>query len=125
MSVSQVYGVLFKGLFSILFLCCEGESDADSDCDVLLGAFGAYATALRSVIDFSLQLTSSRVAEVPVPRGVIVYGPSGTGKSTLVRVLLKKLQVHSFTLSPTEIWSHLYGEAESKLNAIIDEAIKQ
>ncbi|MFC7222806.1 AAA family ATPase [Halalkalicoccus sp. GCM10025322] len=58
---------------------------------------------------------------VEPPRGVLLYGPSGTGKTLVSRAVIDELDVHVRTLSGPEIFSGSYGE-EDPLGAAFEAA---
>lgn len=59
------------------------------------------------------------------PRGILLYGPSGTGKSLLVRAVAGHFQVPLVPIQGPELFSKYYGETEARLREKFDEAIKK
>lgn len=58
------------------------------------------------------------------PRGVLLYGPSGTGKTLIARAVAGETGCYFKAVSGTEIMDKYYGESEAKLRAAFDEAAK-
>lgn len=56
------------------------------------------------------------------PRGVLLYGPSGTGKTLIARAVAGETGCYFKAVSGTEIMDKYYGESEAKLRAAFDEA---
>ncbi|KNE57632.1 hypothetical protein AMAG_04497 [Allomyces macrogynus ATCC 38327] len=56
------------------------------------------------------------------PRGLLLYGVPGTGKTLIARVIAHETQCHVILVNGPEIISKYYGETEEKLQAIFDEA---
>lgn len=56
------------------------------------------------------------------PRGILLFGPPGTGKTHLARSLASASGVALLTVSGPELSSAYHGETESKLRAVFDEA---
>ncbi|KAJ3359061.1 spermatogenesis associated protein 5 [Allomyces javanicus] len=56
------------------------------------------------------------------PRGLLLYGVPGTGKTLIARVIAHETQCHVIPVNGPEIISKYYGETEEKLQAIFDEA---
>lgn len=50
-----------------------------------------------------------------VSRGILIFGPPGCGKSTLVQFLAEKFNINIIKLETSEIFSKFLGEAESRL----------
>ncbi|WP_292487012.1 CDC48 family AAA ATPase [Methanohalobium sp.] len=56
------------------------------------------------------------------PKGVMVYGPSGTGKTLIAKAVAYETDANFISLSGPEIMSKYYGESEEKLREIFEEA---
>lgn len=56
------------------------------------------------------------------PKGVILYGPPGCGKTLLVSALASEINAEFMHIKSTDIVSKWYGEAEQNLKAIFDQA---
>lgn len=59
---------------------------------------------------------------VEPPRGVLLYGPPGCGKTTIANALAGELQVPFINISAPSIVSGMSGESEKKLREIFEEA---
>ncbi|XP_061165110.1 ATPase family gene 2 protein homolog A-like [Saccostrea echinata] len=59
---------------------------------------------------------------LPSPRGVLVFGPSGTGKTLLIQAVCNEMNIFTQTVSTTDIISKYYGESEAKLRNVFKEA---
>ncbi len=59
------------------------------------------------------------------PRGILLFGPPGTGKTMIMRALAKEIDYPFFYVKTSEILSHLYGETEKNLSEIFKEARKR
>ncbi|HMK34985.1 MAG TPA: AAA family ATPase, partial [Desulfomonilaceae bacterium] len=58
------------------------------------------------------------------PRGVLLHGPSGTGKTLIARAVAGETGCYYKSMSGTEIMDKYYGESEAKLRAAFEEAYK-
>ncbi|KAL4230306.1 spermatogenesis associated protein 5 [Mactra antiquata] len=56
------------------------------------------------------------------PHGVLLYGPSGCGKSILIQAVISELNINTVQISGSDIWSKFYGETETKLRQIFEDA---
>ncbi|KAK9451260.1 P-loop containing nucleoside triphosphate hydrolase protein [Limtongia smithiae] len=59
---------------------------------------------------------------VPPPRGVLLHGPPGCGKTMLANAIAAELGVAFISLSAPSIVSGMSGESEKRLREIFDEA---
>ncbi len=58
------------------------------------------------------------------PRGILLYGPPGCGKTLIAKALASESKAHFLSINGPEIMSKYYGETEAKLRAIFKEAKK-
>ncbi len=58
------------------------------------------------------------------PRGVLLYGPSGTGKTLIARAVAGETGCWFKAISGTEVMDKHYGESEARLRAAFEEAQK-
>jgi len=58
------------------------------------------------------------------PRGVLLHGPSGTGKTLIARAVAGETGCYFKAVSGAEIMDKYYGESEAKLRAAFEEAEK-
>ena len=61
---------------------------------------------------------------VEAPKGVLLHGPSGTGKTLLAKAVASETDSNFISLSGPEIISKYYGESEKKLRDIFKDAEK-
>jgi transitional endoplasmic reticulum ATPase len=58
------------------------------------------------------------------PRGVLLVGPPGTGKTMIARAVANETGAHFITINAPEIVDKFYGASEQQLRAIFDAARK-
>jgi transitional endoplasmic reticulum ATPase len=56
------------------------------------------------------------------PKGVLLHGPPGVGKTLLARAVANETEAHFITINGPEIMSKYYGESEQTLRSIFREA---
>ena len=56
------------------------------------------------------------------PKGVLLHGPPGTGKTMIAKAVANEVDAHFETVSGPEIMSKYYGESEEQLREIFEEA---
>ncbi len=59
---------------------------------------------------------------VEAPKGVLLYGHPGTGKTLLAKAVVNETNAHFIPISGPEIMSKYYGDSEAKLREIFKEA---
>ena len=62
---------------------------------------------------------------VEAPKGVLLYGPTGTGKTLIARAIASETQLHFIRVNGPEIIHKFYGESEAKLREIFEEASRK
>lgn len=58
------------------------------------------------------------------PRGVLLHGPPGTGKTMIARAVASETDANFISISGPEVVSKFYGESEHRLRQIFEEAQK-
>ncbi|TPX31132.1 hypothetical protein SmJEL517_g05473 [Synchytrium microbalum] len=56
------------------------------------------------------------------PRGILLYGPSGTGKTVLAKAVAQSSGMYVTTINGSDIASSYYGETEAKLREVFEDA---
>jgi transitional endoplasmic reticulum ATPase len=56
------------------------------------------------------------------PKGVLLYGPPGSGKTLIARAVASEVKAHFIHVNGPEIIHKFYGESEAKLREIFEEA---
>jgi transitional endoplasmic reticulum ATPase len=59
---------------------------------------------------------------IEAPKGVLLYGAPGTGKTLLAKAVANESNAHFISISGPEIMSKFYGESEARLREIFKEA---
>ncbi|MDD1764740.1 MAG: CDC48 family AAA ATPase [Candidatus Methanomethyliaceae archaeon] len=55
------------------------------------------------------------------PKGVLLYGPPGCGKTLLAKVVANETEAYFIAINGPEVMSKFYGESEQKLREFFDE----
>ncbi|XP_074646714.1 ATPase family gene 2 protein homolog A-like [Tubulanus polymorphus] len=95
-----------------------------------LGGLNKQKDVIRDVLDSAFIKTDLyKQFGLALPKGILLYGPSGTGKTLITRAIAQYVQqtagVHVIRLNGPEIFSRFYGETESRLRGIFEEAHKR
>ena len=78
---------------------------------------------LLEIVSYPL-LYKDWIAKIGIecPKGILLYGPPGVGKTFLVSSVARACNAEMFTLSGSEIYGAYMGESEEKLRAKFKEA---
>ncbi len=88
-----------------------------------VGGLDAEIEVLRSMIQMPLLRPDLyREAGIHPPRGVILHGPAGVGKTHLARAIASDLNVHSFAAGGADLIGMRYGETEAALRRLFLDA---
>lgn len=111
---------------------CEGEplirEDEEKQDDIGyddIGGCRKQLAQIRELVELPLrhpQLFKS--VGVKPPRGVLMYGPPGSGKTLIARAVANETGAFFFLINGPEIMSKLAGESESNLRKAFEEAEK-
>ncbi len=102
-----------------------GERRADVTYDDLGGMSGTI-DALREMVELPLRHPElfQRLGVDP-PKGVLLHGPPGTGKTRLARAVANESEANFFHIAGPEIMGSAYGESEKKLRELFEQAAAQ
>ena len=78
---------------------------------------------LREMVELPLRYPElfTRLGVDP-PRGVLLHGPPGTGKTRLARAVANESDAEFFLINGPEIMGSAYGESEKKLREVFEQA---
>lgn len=79
---------------------------------------------LKSVIDLLKDPTTAAKYGISTPKGILLNGPPGTGKTTLAKVIANEANLAFFALQASEVVSKWVGESEKNLTKLFDTAAK-
>jgi transitional endoplasmic reticulum ATPase len=91
-----------------------------------IGGLEREVARVREIVE--LPLKHGRIFErlgILPPKGVLLYGAPGTGKTLLARAVAAETRVHFIHLNGPEIMRKFYGESEAKLRDVFDEAARR
>jgi transitional endoplasmic reticulum ATPase len=90
-----------------------------------IGGIGSTIDQLREMVELPLRYPEifERLGVDP-PKGVLLHGPPGTGKTRLARAVANESDASFFHIAGPEIMGSAYGESEKKLRELFEEAGK-
>ena len=90
-----------------------------------IGGCGKQLASIRELVELPLRHPQIfRTVGIPPPRGVLMYGPPGSGKTMIAKAVAAETGAYFFLLNGPEIMSKLAGESESNLRKAFEEAEK-
>jgi transitional endoplasmic reticulum ATPase len=111
---------------------CEGEPIKREDEEKLddvgyddIGGCKKQMAQIREMIELPLRHPQLfKTLGVKPPRGVLLYGPPGSGKTLLARAVANETGAFFFLINGPECMSKMAGEAEANLRRAFEEAEK-
>ncbi len=99
-----------------------GDRRADVTYDDL-GGMNDTIDALREMVELPLRHPElfQRLGVDP-PKGLLLHGPPGTGKTRLARAVANESDANFFHLAGPEVLGSAYGESEKKLRELFEQA---
>ncbi len=90
-----------------------------------IGGMGDTIDQLREMVELPLRYPElfERLGVDP-PKGVMLHGPPGTGKTRLARAVANESSAEFFLINGPEILGSGYGESEKKLREVFEAAAK-
>jgi transitional endoplasmic reticulum ATPase len=88
-----------------------------------IGGLGIVVQKIREMIE--LPLRHPQIFEklgIEAPKGVLLHGSPGTGKTLVARAVANETDAHFISLSGPEIIGKFYGESEAKLRSVFEDA---
>ena len=88
-----------------------------------VGGMEETIRALREMVELPLRYPElfTRLGVDP-PKGVLLHGPPGTGKTRLAQAVANESDAEFFTINGPEIMGSGYGESEKRLREVFEEA---
>jgi transitional endoplasmic reticulum ATPase len=111
---------------------CEGEPVKREDEERLdevgyddIGGCRRQMAQIREMIELPLRHpTLFKTLGVKPPRGVLLYGPPGSGKTLIAKAVANETGAFFFLINGPEIMSKMAGDSESNLRKAFEEAEK-
>ncbi|CAK0753364.1 AAA ATPase, CDC48 sub [Coccomyxa viridis] len=112
---------------------CEGEpikrEDEENKLDEVgyddVGGVRKQMAQIRELVELPLRHPQLfKTIGVKPPKGILLYGPPGSGKTLIARAVANETGAFFFLINGPEIMSKLAGESESNLRKAFEEAEK-
>jgi transitional endoplasmic reticulum ATPase len=90
-----------------------------------VGGMEETIRALREMVELPLRYPELFIRlGVEPPKGVLLHGPPGTGKTRLAQAVANESDAEFFTINGPEIMGSAYGESEKRLREVFEEAAR-
>ena len=90
-----------------------------------VGGLSDQIEKIREMLEFPARFPALfEKLGVKPPRGILLTGPSGTGKTLLARAAARETNSNLHAINGPEIIHRFYGESEAKLRGIFEDAAK-
>jgi len=91
-----------------------------------IGGLKPQLHRVREMIELPLRYPEVfRRLGIDAPKGVLLFGPPGCGKTLIARAIAHETEAHFFPVNGPEIIHKFYGESEAHLRKIFDEATQK
>ena len=91
-----------------------------------IGGLKPQLLRIREMIELPLRYPEVfRRLGIDAPKGVLLHGPPGCGKTLIARAIAHETEANFFSISGPEVIHKFYGESEAHLRKIFDEASRK
>ncbi len=88
-----------------------------------IGGLGPQIRRIREMVEIPLRFPEVfRKLGIEPPKGILLFGPPGSGKTALARAVANESNIFFSSISGPEIIGKYYGESEARLRAVFEEA---
>ena len=96
------------------------EIEEPAVCFLDVGGYEPVKEMVRRTLILPLQQTDrARMAALPLPRGLLLFGPAGTGKTLFAKSLARETNLPFINLKTEDIFSRYLGESGQRLRDAI------
>jgi transitional endoplasmic reticulum ATPase len=90
-----------------------------------IGGLGPQIKRIREMVEIPLRFPEVfRKLGIEPPKGILLFGPPGSGKTALARAVANETDAFFSSISGPEIIGKYYGESEARLRSVFEEASK-
>ena len=99
------------------------DADEQEEAYAMVGGLDAQVQTIRDLIDVPLRHPELFASfNLSPPRGILLFGPPGTGKTHLARAIARASHAHIIVVNGPELVGAYHGETEARLREVFTEA---
>lgn len=103
----------------IVYLNSSGKLFTSDD----IGGLEKELSEIKKILEFSLNIpTFTEKFNIEPPRGILLVGPTGMGKTLLAKVIANETDYNFISILPSDIFLKYQGASEKKLKKLFSEA---
>ncbi|MCS4541277.1 MAG: CDC48 family AAA ATPase [Euryarchaeota archaeon] len=88
-----------------------------------IGGLESVKQALREAVEWPLKYPDAfRKIGVRAPKGILLFGPPGTGKTMLVKAVATESEANFISVKGSELLSKWFGETEKRISEVFKKA---
>ncbi|KAJ8669376.1 hypothetical protein QAD02_000635 [Eretmocerus hayati] len=127
---AKVEKTMFISLYSskwTVLLSAEQKEETKKQKRHRLECIGGYSNLIEDLKDvFNIGLGKyGDLDNFHISKGILLYGPSGVGKSMISEALLSEVEAHVININSADIYSKSFRDTETVLNNLFQEAFKK
>lgn len=117
------YKALYTTKWTVLSVAEDGNSILKKKFRIEdIGGYSDLISDIRDVVTIGIGKYRS-IEHFGVSKGILLYGPTGVGKSMIANAIISECNVNAFTVYSSDIYSKSIGETENKLKEIFNKAM--
>ncbi|KMQ86150.1 spermatogenesis-associated protein 5 [Lasius niger] len=117
------YKALYTTKWTVLNVAEDGNSILKKKYRIEdIGGYSTLISDIKDVVTIGIGKYRS-VEHFGVSKGILLYGPTGVGKSMIANAIISECNVNAFIVYSSDIYSKSIGETENKLKEIFNKAM--
>lgn len=117
------YKALYTTKWTVLNIAKDGNSIPKKKYRIEdIGGYSALISDIKDVVTIGIGKYRS-IEHFGVSKGILLYGPTGVGKSMIANAIISECNVNTFVVYSSDIYSKSIGETENKLKEIFNKAM--
>ncbi|XP_029178349.1 ATPase family protein 2 homolog isoform X2 [Nylanderia fulva] len=117
------YKALYTTKWTVLNIAEDGNNIPKKQYKIEdIGGYSALISDIRDIVTIGIGKFRS-VEHFGVTKGLLLYGPTGVGKSMIANAIISECNVNAFIVYSSDIYSKSISETENKLKEIFNKAM--